>query len=103
MIRTATFLLALFCTVYMTLPAHTDEPSDLKEETAVALPKLGQPLSDAQVDAFAQLALKNIHQEYPNKTGDVLAGPEAVKSPKALHPAFYGCCLLYTSPSPRDS
>ncbi len=67
------------------------------KETAVALPKLGQPLSDAQVEAFAQLALKNIHREYPNKTGDVLAGPEAVKSPKALHPAFYGCFDWHSS------
>ena len=64
MIRTATFLLALFCTVCMTLAAHSEDPKDPEDETAVALPKLGQPLSDAQVDAFAQLALKNIHREY---------------------------------------
>lgn len=97
MIKTATFLLSLFCTVCMTLPAHTEEPKDSAEEKVVALPKLGQPLSDAQIDAFAQLALKNIHREYPNKTGDVLSGPEAVKSPKALHPAFYGCFDWHSS------
>ena len=97
MIRTATFLLALICTVCMNLPARCEEPKDAKERTAVALPKLGQSLSDAQVDAFAQLALKNIHREYPNKTGDVLVGPEAVKSPKALHPAFYGCFDWHSS------
>lgn len=97
MIKTATFLLALFCTICMTLPAHSDDLKNPEEEASVALPKLGQPLSDAQVDAFARLALKNIHQEYPNKTGDVLAGPEAVKSPKALHPAFYGCFDWHSS------
>jgi len=84
MIRTATFLLALICTVCMNLPARCEEPKDAKERTAVALPKLGQSLSDAQVDAFAQLALKNIHREYPNKT-------------KALHPAFYGCFDWHSS------
>jgi len=64
--------------------APANQPEGSEDEKAVVLPKLGQALSDAQVDAFAQLALKNIHREYPNKTGDVLAGPEAVKSPKAL-------------------
>ena len=97
MIRTATFLLALFCTVCMTLPVHSETPKDPDEEASVALPKLGQRLSDAQVDAFVRLALKNIHREYPNKPGDVLAGPEAVKSPKALHPAFYGCFDWHSS------
>ena len=97
MIKTAIFLLALFCTVCMTPNAPADQPEGPEEETAVVFPKLGQSLSDAQVDAFAQLALKNIHREYPNKTGDVLAGPEAVKSPKALHPAFYGCFDWHSS------
>ena len=46
--------------------------------------------SDA-ASAFARLALKGIRREYPNKPADVLNGPEDVKSPKAMHPAFYGC------------
>ena len=77
--------------------APANQPEGSEDEKAVVLPKLGQALSDAQVDAFAQLALKNIHREYPNKTGDVLAGPDAVKSPKALHPAFYGCFDWHSS------
>ncbi len=97
MIRAAIFLLAIFCLVCMTHPIRSEEPDDAKEQPAVALPKFGQSLTVAQVDAFAQLALKNIHREYPNKTGDVLAGPEAVKSPKALHPAFYGCFDWHSS------
>jgi hypothetical protein len=40
---------------------------------------------------FANLALKGIHREYPNKPGDVVNGDEDVKSPRDLHPAFYGC------------
>jgi len=60
-------------------------------------PKLGQRLEDAQVESFARLTIENIHKQYPNKTGDVLAGPEAVKSPKELHPAFYGCFDWHSS------
>jgi hypothetical protein len=40
--------------------------------------------------AFARLALKGISKEYPNKPGDVLNSAADVKSPRAVHPAFYG-------------
>jgi len=40
---------------------------------------------------FAELALKCMQQEYPNKLGQVLTGDQDLKSPKTLHPAFYGC------------
>lgn len=61
------------------------------------LPKLGQRLTDQQVEKFARLTIENIHKQYPNKTGDVLAGPDAIKSPKELHPAFYGCFDWHSS------
>lgn len=67
------------------------------QETDTLLPTLGQRMTNEQVAAFAKLALKNIHREYPNKTGDVLAGPESIKSPKQLHPAFYGCFDWHSS------
>ena len=40
---------------------------------------------------FAQLALKCVRREYPNKLDHVMNGPEEVRAPKALHPSFYGC------------
>ncbi len=55
-----------------------------------SMPKIGSSLSPDQVNAFAELALKNIDIEYPNKPSNVMAGPESVRSPKAMHPAFYG-------------
>jgi len=39
---------------------------------------------------FARLALANVAREYPNKLDHVVAGPEDVRSPRALHPAFFG-------------
>jgi hypothetical protein len=50
------------------------------------LPTLGRE----QASGFARLALKGIRKEYPNKPEHVMGGPEDVRSPKALHPAFYG-------------
>lgn len=61
------------------------------------LPKLGDRLTEQQVVLFAELALKNIDIEYPNKPSNVMAGPESVRSPKAMHPAFYGCFDWHSS------
>src|SRR6266851_759893 len=47
-------------------------------------------LTKEQASTFARLALKGISREYPNKPGTVLNSDADVKSPRALHPAFYG-------------
>jgi Protein of unknown function (DUF2891) len=47
-------------------------------------------MTPQQASAFAKLALKNIKQEYPNKPGHVLNSDADAKTPKTLHPAFYG-------------
>ncbi|BDU69911.1 hypothetical protein GETHOR_20120 [Geothrix oryzae] len=54
-------------------------------------------LTDAAADRFAALALKCARQEYPNKLDHVMNGAGEVKSPKALHPAFYGCFDWHSS------
>jgi DUF2891 family protein len=40
---------------------------------------------------FAALALKCLHQEYPNHISHTLVGDADVRAPRALTPAFYGC------------
>jgi hypothetical protein len=40
--------------------------------------------------SFAQIALANVVREYPSKPDHVLGCPDDVRSPRALHPAFYG-------------
>jgi hypothetical protein len=47
-------------------------------------------LTPERASAYAKLALKGIATEYPYKPGHVLTGDADVKSPKAVHPAFYG-------------
>jgi len=48
-------------------------------------------IPNEQAEQFAQLALAGIDREYPNKPANVMAGPEAVLSPRQMHPAFFGC------------
>jgi hypothetical protein len=51
---------------------------------------LPSDLSREQASAFARLALKGLEKEYPNKPEHVLASPDDIQGPRALHPAFYG-------------
>ncbi len=39
---------------------------------------------------FARLALTHVTKEYPNKLDHVLNGPQDVRGPRDLHPAFFG-------------
>jgi hypothetical protein len=39
---------------------------------------------------FAKLALSHITREYPNVLQHILSGPEDVRSPRVLHPVFFG-------------
>jgi hypothetical protein len=48
-------------------------------------------LSAEAAGRFAALALKCLHQEYPNHLAHTLAGDADVRPPRELTPAFYGC------------
>ncbi len=39
---------------------------------------------------FARIALGHVGREYPNKPDHTLAGPEDARTPRELHPIFYG-------------
>src|SRR5262245_17247288 len=73
----------------MAAPRFQEKPARPEKEPA--------GLTRGQASAFARLALKGIRRESPNKPEHVLAGPADVKSPKALHPAFYGCYDWHSS------
>jgi hypothetical protein len=56
------------------------------------------PRFDAAAAArFADLALACVHKEYPNKIAHVLSGPDDVRAPHELTPAFYGCYDWHSS------
>ena len=44
-----------------------------------------------EANRLAQLPLYCMDTEYPNKLNQTIGGDEDLQSPKALHPAFYGC------------
>src|SRR3712207_4922987 len=54
-------------------------------------------LGRAAASHFARLALKCVRKEYPNKIDHVLSDVSEVRSPRALHPAFYGCYDWHSS------
>jgi len=58
---------------------------------------MNQSLTEKQASHFAALALKCVSREFPNKPEHVISNASEVKSPKALHPAFYGCYDWHSS------
>jgi hypothetical protein len=70
---------------------------DAAQPMADDIPQAGQKLTDPQVARFAELALKNIQTEYPNKPGNVVVNPGSVRTPRQMHPAFYGCFDWHSS------
>jgi hypothetical protein len=54
-------------------------------------------LDEREASHFAALALKCVRREYPNKLDHLLDEESQVKSPRALHPAFYGCFDWHSS------
>src|SRR5262245_15483703 len=59
--------------------------------------KTSLTLTPKQASAFARLALKGIQKEFPNKPGHVLNDVADHKTPRELHPAFYGCFDWHSS------
>ncbi len=49
------------------------------------------PLEEAAAARFATLALKCLHQEYPNHISHTLGADVDARPPRELTPAFYGC------------
>lgn len=56
-----------------------------------------QELTVNQANHLASLPIKCLQQEYPNKLNQLLIDDSELLSPKALHPAFYGCFDWHSS------
>ena len=54
-------------------------------------------LTQDQASHFAQLALKCVQKEYPNKPDHVINDADDVRTPRAMHGAFYGCFDWHSS------
>lgn len=51
----------------------------------------GMTLTEERAAVLAGLALRCIRTEYPNKLSHVLNGDADARTPRELHPAFFGC------------
>ena len=47
-------------------------------------------LTQELASRFARIALGHVTREYPNKPGHILRGPEDARTPRELHPLFFG-------------
>jgi len=93
----AILALFVFAAVEMTPACFAQGPEKEPASVPIVLPKLGARLTSDQVSAFAKLALANIHTEYPNKPGNVVWDKASVRTPREMHPAFYGCFDWHSS------
>jgi hypothetical protein len=71
--------------------ARQSESSD--QDTTLTTPVLNL----AQAQHLSQLPMDCVEVEYPNKLNQVIGSAEDLKSPKQLHPAFYGCFDWHSS------
>lgn len=61
------------------------------------LSKPGIVLTLEAAERLAQLPMKCMQQEFPNKPGETLAAAADIGSPRGMHPAFYGCFDWHSS------
>ena len=62
-------------------------------ETIITIPTL----NIEQANRLLQLPIHCVNTEYPNKLNQTIGGDEDLKSPKKLHPTFYGCFDWHSS------
>jgi len=72
------------------------QPSQKKESIMVKEYK-NIELGDQEAIRLAQLPLKCIQQEFPNKLNQSLEDQSEIGAPQMLHPAFYGCYDWHSS------
>ncbi|PYE81528.1 hypothetical protein DFQ11_102102 [Winogradskyella epiphytica] len=79
------FLITLSC-------KDSNKSQSFSQKTLNKVEIVNQPtLNLEQANRLAQLPIDCINTEFPNKLNQTLADASELKSPKELHPAFYGC------------
>lgn len=85
----------IYLTSLLLLIASCGFGDDKKQDKKILKDSL--TLTRSQAARLSELPLKCIDQEYPNKLGQVLNSEAELKTPKMLHPAFYGCFDWHSS------
>src|ERR1700681_3776584 len=69
----------------------------LGNQYLAAAPETQLTLTQTEASHFSSLAMKCIQKEYPNKLDHVNNDAADVRSPRAMHGAFYGCFDWHSS------
>lgn len=85
----------LISTSFFLLIACNSNESVTKNETTTKVELL--KLNLEQANRLAQLPIHCVDVEYPNKLNQTIGSSNDLKSPKELHPAFYGCFDWHSS------
>lgn len=73
-------------------------PIQAMTQTKNSTPKAAEfSLTKSEASHFAQLALRCVTKEYPNKPDHTINDGNDLKGPRTLHPAFYGCFDWHSS------
>lgn len=68
-----------------------------KKQQKSTVSDVAAKLTLEEANRLAELPLHCMQVEYPNKLNQVIGSGDDLKSPKALHPAFYGCFDWHSS------
>lgn len=85
MIRKVIFIATII--LFWSCNSSEEKKANNEENKTVEVPVLN--LQEA--NRLAQLPMRCMETEYPNRLGQTLGDSTYLKSPKELHPAFYGC------------
>ena len=83
-------ILLLFISIVMFNCENTKKQSEIIPAKTVEVVKIPS-LDLDEANRLALLPLHCMDVEYPNKLNQTIGGEQDLKTPKALHPAFYGC------------
>ena len=82
--------------VFLSCNTSHEKKNTLKEATKIEVVE-SPVLNLEQANRLAQLPLHCMNTEYPNKLGQTIGSEADLKTPKELHPAFYGCFDWHSS------
>ncbi|MEO1625989.1 MAG: DUF2891 domain-containing protein [Bacteroidota bacterium] len=85
------FSICMLCMASLSLAQSDDNPYLTQDD------KRQLRLTAEGASHFARLALDCLQKEYPNKLNQVLQDSSMLRSPRELHPAFYGCFDWHSS------
>lgn len=87
------FVLSILLLAIGCQPSKEDQTKEKKIVKTAEVPKLDA----AEADKLIQLPLHCVDTEYPNKLGQTIGSNADLRSPKELHPSFYGCFDWHSS------